>query len=98
MKITLDIDEEIAAKVVKIAEARDTTVAELVAEYLTGIATSEASAWLEHIAKLKESIDRYSRDMGPRTWTREDLYERPYCYYDGQQEFRGILYHTKRNP
>lgn len=84
MKITLDIDEAIATKVSKIAEARDTTVAELVVEYLTGIATSEASARLERIAKLRESIDRYGRDMGPRTWTREDLYDRPYRYYYGQ--------------
>ena len=84
MQLTFDIDEQVLARVSKIAEARDTTVAELVVEYLTGIATDEASARLERIAKLKESIDRYSRDMGPRTWTREDLYDRPYRYYYGQ--------------
>ena len=84
MQLTLDIDEQVLARVSKIADARDTTVAELVVEYLTGIATSEASARLERIAKLRESIDRYGRDMGPRTWTREDLYDRPYRYYYGQ--------------
>ena len=47
MQLTLDIDEQLLARVSKIAEARDTTVAELVVEYLTGIATSEASARLE---------------------------------------------------
>ena len=84
MELKLDIDEHILTKVSTIADARDTTVAELVVEYLTGIATSEASARLERIAKLRESIDRYGRDMGPRTWTREDLYDRPYRYYYGQ--------------
>ena len=44
MNLTLDIDDEIVAKVSKIAEARDMTVAEMVAEYLTGIATSPAAS------------------------------------------------------
>ena len=84
MEISLDIDEKILSRVNKIADARDTTVSAMVVEYLTSIADSETSARLERIAKLKESIDRYGRDMGPRTWTREDLYDRPYRYYYGQ--------------
>ena len=84
MKLNLDIDEQVLARASKMAEARDMTVEAMVVEYLTGIATSEASARLERIDKLRESIDRYGRDMGPRTWSREDLYDRPYRYYYGQ--------------
>ena len=38
MNLTLDIDDEIAAKVSKIAAAQDTTVAAMVSEYLTAMA------------------------------------------------------------
>ena len=31
--------------------------------------------------RLKDSIHKHSRDMGPRTWTRDDLYDRPKRYY-----------------
>ena len=31
--------------------------------------------------KFVETANRYSRDMGPRTWTRDDLYDRPKRYY-----------------
>ena len=77
MHLILDIDEEIAARVSKIAAAQDTTVEAMVVEYLTGIVSSEAGAALRktQAAQLMETFERLSRDMGPRTWTREDLYE-----------------------
>ena len=34
----------------------------------------------ERIAKFRETSERLSRDMGPRTWTREELYDRPSKY------------------
>ena len=58
MNLILDIDEEIAAKVSKIAAAQDMTVEAMVVEYLTGIANSEAGARLERIARMREAIDR----------------------------------------
>ena len=33
------------------------------------------------VAKLMRSSEKHSRDMGPRTWTRDDLYDRPKRYY-----------------
>ena len=79
MNLTLDIDEETAARVSRIAAARDMTVEALVAEYLRGIANieAEADATLRkaQAAQLMETFERLSRDMGPRTWTRDDLYE-----------------------
>ncbi len=35
----------------------------------------------ERITKFRETSDRLSRDMGPRTWSREELYDRPSKYY-----------------
>ena len=84
MNLTLDIDEEIAAKASKIAEARNMTVEAMVAEYLTGIATSEAAARLERIDKVREAIANAEADAGIINLNRDDLYDRPYRYYYGK--------------
>ena len=77
MKLTLDIDEETVAKVSKIAAARDMTVEAMVEEYLTGIAGShvDSTERKAQADKFRETVTKYSRDMGPRTWTRDDLYD-----------------------
>ena len=75
MNLTLDIDEETAAKVSKIAAARDMTVAAMVAEYLTAMVSATAAERKANAARLMETFERLSRDLGPRTWTRDDLYE-----------------------
>lgn len=84
MNLTLDIDEEIAAKVSKIAAAQATTVEAMVAEYLTGVATSPAASRLERIARMREAIDRGEGEVGSPVRTRDDLYDRPYRHYYGQ--------------
>ncbi len=84
MDLTLDIDDEIVAKVSRIAEARDMTVAEMVAEYLTGIATSPATSRLERIAKMREAIESAEEKAGILNLNREDIYDRPYRHYYGQ--------------
>lgn len=38
--------------------------------------TGEASACPRDAERLTESFARYSLDVGPRTWKREDLYDR----------------------
>ena len=75
MKITLSIDEEIVKKVRKIAIKKNTTLTAMVRDYLTSVASS-AAARKADAAKLTETFEKVSRDMGPRTWTREDLYDR----------------------
>ena len=84
MRITLDIDDEIVRKVKKIASAQDMTVAEMIAEYLTAIANSDANARLERIARMRAAIDRSEGELQTRAWTRDDLYDRPYRYYYNQ--------------
>lgn len=83
MNLTLDIDDEIVAKVSRIAEARDMTVAEMVAEYLTAMVDDTVAVRKANAAKLMETLEKLSRDMGPRTWTRDDLYEERLGRYGG---------------
>ena len=52
----------------------------MVRDYLVSVAESDVTR-REAAAKLRESSERYSRDMGPRTWTRDDLYHRPKRFY-----------------
>lgn len=75
MNITLSIDEEIVKKVRKIAIDKDTTLTAMVRDYLTSLAKSDATTRKARADKLMETFERLSRDMGPRTWAREDLYE-----------------------
>lgn len=81
MDITLDIDEEVVRKVNRIADHRGTTLSAIVRDYLASVVESDAAARQGLIARLEESVERHSRDMGPRTWTRDDLYDRPKRYY-----------------
>ena len=76
MNITLSIDEEIVKKVRRIAMDKDTTLTAMVREYLTSVANSDAVDRKEQVARLMRSVEISSRDMGPRTWTRDDLYDR----------------------
>ena len=85
MRISVIIDEELAKKVRKVAADKNTTLSAMVREYLASVADAEtpvldAAARKEAADKLRESWDKLSRPMGPRNWTREDLYDRPYGY------------------
>ena len=84
MKLTLDIDEEIAAKVSKIAAARDMTVEVMVEEYLMGITSSHAASRLERIAKFRDALERTENEARIINLNRDDIYDRPYRYYYGE--------------
>ena len=83
MNLTLDIDEATATKVNKIAANRNMTVESLVVEYLTGIADDAAAERKANAANLMETFEQLSRNIGPRTWTRDDLYEERLGKYGG---------------
>ena len=76
MNITLSIDEDTVKKVRKIAIDKDTTLTAMVRDYLESVAGSDIVERQERIRKLNETFQTYDGKMGPRTWTREDLYER----------------------
>ena len=80
MNITLNIDDEIVRKVRKIAVDKNTTLTAMVRDYLASVADTDAAARKETVDKLRESWEKLGRPMGPRNWTRDDLYDRPYAY------------------
>ena len=84
MELRLDIDDHVLSRVSAIADAQDMTVEAMVVEYLTGMATSEASARLERIDKVREAIKNAEDKAGIINLNRDDLYDRPYRYYYGQ--------------
>ena len=75
MNLTLDIDDATAQKISMLASEQNTTVEAMVAEYLTTMVDDTTAERKANAARLMETFERLSRDLGPRTWTRDDLYE-----------------------
>ena len=74
--ITLSVDDDIVKRVRKIAIDKNTTLTAMVRDYLTSVANRSEQEKRETVRKLLASFDSMSRDMGKRSWTREDLHER----------------------
>ena len=74
--ITLSVDDEIIKKVRKIAVDKNTTLTRMVREYLRQVAERDEIRKSQALRELEESFIEMSRDMGERSWSREDLYER----------------------
>ena len=71
MNITISIDEDVVKEVRRVARERDTTLTAMVRE---SVANSDAAVRKARADTL-ETLERSSRDIGPHTWTRDDLYE-----------------------
>ena len=74
--ITLSVDRDVIKKVRKIAVDKDMTLTAMIREFLVSVAEQDAQARELSIGKLNSSFGRYSRDMGPREWTRDELHDR----------------------
>lgn len=74
--ITLRVDEKVIRKVRKIAVDRGTTLTAMVREFLVSVATRDEAVRSRIEEELDESFRLLSRDMGRRTWTREEIHER----------------------
>ena len=74
--ITLKVDDEIIRKVRKIAIDKNTTLTQMVREYLVFVAERDSNQKTRSLRELERSFYELSRDMGKRVWRREDLYER----------------------
>jgi len=74
--ITLHVDDDIVRKVRKIAVDKNTTLTALVREFLESLARRDEIARGRALRALKRSFRTLSRDMGERTWTRDQLHER----------------------
>lgn len=74
--ITLSVEKEVIKKVRKIAIDRDTTLTAMVRDFLISVAGRDMQEKERYAQALSETFMRCSRDMGKRTWKREDLYDR----------------------
>jgi hypothetical protein len=74
--ITLSVDDDTIKKVRKIAIDKNTTLTAMVRDYLTSVAARDTQEKNEAIKKLRKSFKKFSRDIGQRKWSREDLHER----------------------
>ena len=74
--ITLSVDDKIIRKVRKIAIDKDTTLTQLVRDFLASVAARGAAQRMRAVRELEMSFEQFSRDMGKRDWSREDLHER----------------------
>ena len=74
--ITLSVEEETIKRVRKIAVDKNTTLTAMVREFLQSVADGDLPAKRQTIAALGRSFAELSQDMGPRTWTRDDLHDR----------------------
>lgn len=73
--ITLAVDEDVLDRVRKIAVDRKTTVNGLVREYLERLALQQDRA-AKARQRLLELAAESTAEVGPITWTRDDLYDR----------------------
>lgn len=73
--ITLAIDEAVLDEVRVYAAKRNTTVNGLVRDFLTRLAEQEDRT-VRARRRLRELMDRSTLEVGPVTWTRDDLHER----------------------
>ena len=73
--ITLAIDESVLEEVRIYAAKRNTSVNGLVRDFLNGIAEQEDKT-VRARRRLLELMDRSPLEVGPVTWTRDELYDR----------------------
>jgi hypothetical protein len=74
--ITLSVDEEILKKARKVAIDKNTTLTEMIREYLVALVRRGSVERSRAVKALEQSFKKHGRDMGRRTWTRESLHER----------------------
>ena len=70
------MNDEIIRKVRKIAIDKNTTLTQMVREYLISVAERDSNQKIRTLMELEKTFCELSRDMGKRAWRREDLYER----------------------
>ena len=73
--LTLTIDEELLRSARKVALDRNTSVNQLVREFLEGL-VRETDQQKTALARLEEMFLTSRMEVGRRKWKREDLHER----------------------
>jgi len=75
-KLAINLDDETLSKARSVATSRNTTLDEMVEDFVRSVASQTELDRVKAADLLQESFKRLGRKMGPRNWTREDLYER----------------------
>jgi hypothetical protein len=73
--ITLSIDEETLRAVRKLAAERDTTVNALVRAYLEQLA-KQTRRKKDVLKRMRRIAEKGGMEVGPKSWTRDDVHER----------------------
>ena len=73
--LTLAIEDEVLETARRLAHERGTTLNQLVREHLADLVAREGRRRAA-AERLKRAMREELVEVGPRTWTREDLYER----------------------
>lgn len=78
MNVTLTLEDDLVKRVRKIAVDRDTTLTQLIREYLTELAKEDAAIGRRRREReeLERSFEQFRFHVGKRTWKREDLHDR----------------------
>lgn len=74
-RITLSIDDQVLSAARRVAAAQNSSVNALVREYLSQLAQAHGQAEAARL-RLRQLSNLREGQLGERTWTREDLYER----------------------
>jgi phosphopantothenate synthetase len=73
--LTLTIDDDLLRAARKMALDRNTSVNQLVRDYLNQL-VSETDKRKAAVERLEDIFQKHSVKIGPITWTREELHER----------------------
>jgi len=73
--LTLVVDEDLLLAARKVALDQRTSVNQLVREYLTALVEEPSRRRLAR-ARLRKAFEAGLVDVGDRTWSRKDLYDR----------------------
>ncbi len=74
--ISLKLDADVIRRARKVAADRNTTVPRMVRDFLESVATMADADRPQTTQALRQSFAAHSRDMGPRSWSRDELHER----------------------
>jgi len=74
--MTMVVDDIVLKKARKYAVEKNTSVSELVRLFLKRLAFKEDQKKERIISQLERCFQDKSVVLGPKTWTRDDLYER----------------------
>jgi hypothetical protein len=77
MKITLSLPKDLVNRVRKIAVELDTTLTDLIREYLSELGRQDVAMGSRHgRERLEHSFRQFQFGVGNKCWKREDLHER----------------------